>query len=74
MESFHVQGKLEFKDFKKQGLSSEELRLIELWKVDKCQVSTVKRRRFERSAFFPTFRLDYEADVSSVSPSTSLSD
>ena len=61
MESFHVQGKLEFKDFKKQGLSSEELRLIELWKVDKCQVSTVKRR-------------DEEADVSSVSPSTSLSD
>ena len=28
LESFHVQGKLEFKDF-----SSIELRLIELWKV-----------------------------------------
>ena len=58
---------------------------VEKWKkrkagikqVDEDEITFVKRPRswrFERQPFVATFRLDNEADASSVSPSSPLSD
>ena len=56
---------------------SEAWRKLGIKEVDKGKISTTKRLRswrFERSPFVVTCRLHYEADVSSVRPSSSLAD